>query len=77
MSKQGKYAICGQRIRKARTEQHMTRGELAHRVGISVTTCRKRAERAEKYLLKNCQNSCHLLQPSVHIYYERRNENVR
>ncbi len=54
-----------------------THEEMAAERGISVTTCRKRAERAEKYLLKNCQNNCHLLQPSVHIYYERRNENVR
>ena len=39
MSKQEKQVLYGQKIQQARKEQHMTREELADRVGISTTFC--------------------------------------
>lgn len=39
MSKQEMQALFGLRIQQARKEQHMTREELADRVGISTTFC--------------------------------------
>lgn len=39
MSKQEMQARYGQQIQQARKEQHMTREELADRVGISTTFC--------------------------------------
>lgn len=39
MSKQEKQVLYGQKIQQARKEQHMTREEMADRVGISTTFC--------------------------------------
>lgn len=39
MNKQEKQALYGRKIQEARKEQHMTREELADRVGISTTFC--------------------------------------
>lgn len=39
MSKQEMQALYGRQIQKARKDQHMTREELADRVGISTTFC--------------------------------------